>query len=244
MYKKEKQTVPFEDELNEAVHKKRWVPLGGVTVAVILILTIITVIVGSPFLPSMISDPFLSGKELPKLEIYDSPEEDPRRIAWVGNTNFTTIIRRFVIDLQMPVQHTVYGNCSSLLFNMRNEGYYAHLYVLAEYTMSNQIVGRDGIIYDANLLMTYSGADCGALIREIEPQAKILCLVEYIDSFDAKDCISEGFFVMVPEEAVSQDALSTDIKMTIAEGTIRDLIELPFDPDADLNFPNRLPDDW
>lgn len=247
MFEKEKQkTVPFEEELNKAVHKKRWFPFGGRVVAVALLMMVVIAIISAPFIPSMMTgEPLRFGSNAPKFETYESPEKDPRRIAWVGNTNYITIIRQFIVDLQMPVQHTLYGNCSGLLFNMRNEGYIAHLYVLAEETRSNQIVGRDGVIYDANMLMTYDAADCGVLIREIHKQAKILCLVEYIDSLEAQDCIDQGFFVMTPDEAVSQDALATDVKMTIAESTVRDLIELPFDPAADLpSFPNYLPDDW
>lgn len=241
---KKKPKVPFEEELNEAVRKGRWMPLGGKRVAAVLALLVIAILIGVPFFPQMVSEsPLRFGGKGYKLETYPPAEEDPRRIAWVGNDSFVVILRSFTLDLRLPVQHSYFGNCSSLLSEMRNSGYYAHLYVLSPVTFRNQFVGEDGSIYDASLFMDYSAADCGVSIRSLDISAKILCLVEGMDTTTANECLDEGFFILTPEEAVSQDALVQDVRMSIAESTIRDLIELPLNPD-DVKPPDDLPDDW
>lgn len=227
-----KEKEPFQDDLNQAIHSKRWIPLGGKRVAVLLLLTLFIALPSIVFfMPQMSTSSPLRPDNAPKLETYASPDEDPRRVAWVGNHDFLQIVREFMIDLRMPVQHGLFPNCSTLLVTMRTEGYTAHLYVMSAYTTANNYVDSSGVIRDATLLINYTAADCGALIRQTHPEAKILCLVEgRPESYIAAECYEDGLFIMTMDEAVSTDTIETDLRMTGAEATIRDLIELPLLP--------------
>jgi hypothetical protein len=239
-----KKKNPYSDEMNEAIHKKRWIPLGGYKVAVILVLLLTSfVIAGTLFLPQMMEGtPLRFGGAVPKLETYDSPDKDPRKIAWVGTHDFMVVLREFTIDLGMPVQHGLFQNCSSLIIPMKNEGYRAHLYVLSAYTTANQMVDMYGNVGDTTVLTNYTAADCGVLIRSVHPQAKILCLVEgRVDSYIATECHDDGLFILLAEEAIMVDTIETDITMTRAEAVIRDLVELPILPSDQHPRPDYTP---
>jgi len=87
---KEKTNTPYQDDLNEAVHKKRWVPLGGTVVLVgIAFLIGVTLVFPNGAQVTMESNPdgslYRFGSNPPKTETYAHHEDDPRVIAWVGN---------------------------------------------------------------------------------------------------------------------------------------------------------------
>ena len=238
--KKETDTQ-FNDDLDSIVGKRRWIPVGGWWVAVPLVV-FIGILLSAPFMPQVTMqlnpndiDPLRYGGDHPKLETYDAPEDDQRVIAWVGsNTNDAfSVLSKFLFNVGVNSRQDYFGTCTALTSKMWADNYKAHLYIVSDVTYANIITDENGIFNTDGIKANITGAGCGMLIKEAHPHAKVLCLGDGdADGYsNVKECIDLGHFAMTYKEALDQDPMEREFtSMTVFEGTIRDLVELPLVP--------------
>ncbi len=234
---KKKTDDQFAEELNEAVRKRSWMPLGGFIVAVPLILFIAS-LVFAPFSPQTVMQstqdeaPLRFGANPPKTETYPAPEDDPRITAWIGKSDTVIALSTFLINVGVASSHDYFDNCTAIMSRMLStEGYKAHLYIVADITYANRAFDDYGVV-DDYVKTDVTGTGCAMFIKDAHPQAKIMCLG--MDDDNLYDCESEGFYVMSELETLQPDTLQDDFDdMTFFEGMVRDLIEVPLVPDLE-----------